>query len=111
MSTLYHINIRSLLLKALMSPAESLSLLVLLIQNGANIEAQTANGLTALHSAVILGAQKIVRMLLEYGASTNVAMVSNGRTPLLSVIHRKNRVIAGLLIKHGAKIDAKDKHD
>ena len=28
---------------------------------------------------------------------------------MLSVIHRKNRVIAGLLIKHGAKIDARDK--
>ena len=65
--------------------------------------------LTALHSAVVLENEKIVRMLLKCGASTNDAMVSNGRTPLISAIHKKNTVIAELLIQHGAKIDAKDK--
>ena len=41
--------------------------------------------------------------------STNDAIVSNGRTPLISAIHKENTVITELLIQHGAKIDAKDK--
>ena len=51
-----------------------------MIQNGAKIETRTSNGLTALHSAV-----------------------------LLSAIHKENTVIAELLIQHDAEIDAKDK--
>ena len=40
MSTSYHINIRSLVLKALVSPAESLSLLVLLARADINESTQ-----------------------------------------------------------------------
>jgi uncharacterized protein len=52
--------------------ADSLAAIPLLLKAGANINAQAANGQTALHSAVQKGWEKVVRLLAENGAALDV---------------------------------------
>ena len=60
---------------------EGLVAIQLLLKAGADINAQSADGQTALHSAAQKGWNTVVRFLVEHGAALN-ATDGRGRTPL-----------------------------
>lgn len=79
----------------------------LLISNGANVNARTANGDTPLHNASIYGYEDIAKLLISKGADVNVKN-DFGATPLLlASIHQGNTKYGEFLIAKGADINAK----
>ena len=83
--------------------------LKLLLQRGANPDATTPTGATALMWAVPdLGK---VRLLAEHGASINARSTNLGRTPLLIAAGHPGSVpILRLLLSKGAELRAKDRN-
>ncbi|MCS5711213.1 ankyrin repeat domain-containing protein [Candidatus Berkiella aquae] len=82
-----------------------LEIVLLLLKNGANIEAKNSNDETALHLATRRGNYKIIQQLLKHGANVE-ARNANGETPFH---HAKNKPpIIQLLLANKAKINAKD---
>ncbi|EGX50654.1 hypothetical protein AOL_s00075g80 [Orbilia oligospora ATCC 24927] len=78
----------------------------LLLENGANIEAKGYSNHTPLHLAVIHKHEAIVGLLLNSGADIEARDIFD-HTPLaLAAIHG-NKSIASLLIEKGADIEAK----
>lgn len=71
----------------------------LLIEHGADIEAQYEDGETPLHQA---GSKAIAELLINKGADIN-AKSNNGRTPLVAAIYKEREDIADLLRSYGAK--------
>jgi ankyrin repeat protein len=88
----------------------------LLVEHGADINAQDKDKTTPLHLALYCGNLEIVRVLLGCGANSN-AKNALGLTPLHMVSHGSVRFddrcylasVAELLLKHGADINARDK--
>lgn len=85
----------------------------LLLAAGAPVDALTENsGVTPLYIATVSTAggeelkSEIIRLLLEHGASPNIA-ASDGRTPLHNVCNRGLQELAMLLLENGAEIDAR----
>ena len=72
----------------------------LLIARGADINARSRDGGTALHVAVRNDNLLLVRILLEAGADVNITAL--GGTPLDYARYKKSRVIEGILSSHGA---------
>ena len=54
----------------------------MLLDHGADPEAQTDGGYTALHIAAQFSSELIVQLLLDHGANPNAARDDNGRTPV-----------------------------
>jgi len=97
----------------------------LLIENGANVNVQTASGMTALHYAieVLESSTEIVALLLTAGAKVN-AVNNQGKTPLILLINPhwdcgdgprscycqvpERQAKAKLLLAHGADLYIKD---
>ncbi len=52
-----------------------------LVDMGADVNAKTVSGCTALHAAAFIGANKLIRFLVEEGAEVNV-MNGCGQTPM-----------------------------
>jgi ankyrin repeat protein len=84
-----------------------------LVKHGADINARTISGFTALHGACEFGYSEVATYLLEHGADVN-ALDNGGDTPLHIAAasldfdaERAVRLIR-ILIAHGAKIDARD---
>jgi ankyrin repeat protein len=77
----------------------------LLINNGANVNAQNKDGNTPLHKASEHGNTEVAKLLIENGANVN-AQDKNGLTPLHVAI-RYFTEIALLLINKGASLFAK----
>lgn len=78
----------------------------LLIEQGADVNAKTPTGTTALMLAV--GDLEKVRLLLKKGADVNARSVT-GRTPLLIAASRTGAgEVVKLLLAHGADANAKD---
>ncbi|KAI0287825.1 hypothetical protein BC826DRAFT_736996 [Russula brevipes] len=92
-----------------------LEMVEVLLNYGADIEAQSASGRTALHWVVVSprsSAPEVVRLLLKRGADINVRN-TGGETPLHSAASRYGRVnidIVRVLLEHGASVDGKDKN-
>ena len=64
-----------------------------------------AEGVTALSHAAAQGHEDVVRQLLRYGASLEVAD-ARGQTPLLWAVTQGHARVVQLLIRHGAKPNA-----
>jgi len=79
----------------------------LLLSWGANVKAQTKNGITTLHAATQRGYAKVVETLLEYNADVNSTTKSNV-TPLHIAAQKGHLDIVKDLLKFGAIIDSQD---
>ncbi|KAK3879252.1 hypothetical protein Pcinc_016163 [Petrolisthes cinctipes] len=78
-----------------------LNIVSLLIERGANVNAEDSNRTSPLHTACFYGHQRIVQLLLDSGANVN-AQDGRGNTPLYSSIEGSHSVIINLLLDHGA---------
>uniref|UniRef100_A0A0R3RKG5 ANK_REP_REGION domain-containing protein n=1 Tax=Elaeophora elaphi TaxID=1147741 RepID=A0A0R3RKG5_9BILA len=74
-----------------------------LLNDGANINTTTVDGLTALHQAVIDGKPKMVQFLVEHGANVN-AQDNEGWTPLHAAACCGNVDLVEYLCAEGADL-------
>ena len=73
---------------------------------------QLDDGVTSLHIASQKGDEKMVKLLLSYGADPELKSEKNGTTPLISALQfGHSKVIEALLEKHPNLIYQKDKND
>ncbi|KAJ5782298.1 hypothetical protein N7457_004072 [Penicillium paradoxum] len=76
----------------------------ILLQKGADVDAQNNEGQTALMAAVSFGHEAIVRLLIEYGADMN-KLTLKGESALSTAASRGFERIVRILIASGANID------
>ena len=81
-----------------------------LIMKGADLFAETEQGVTALIFAISSNQTKAAIMLIAYGSEVNKQTLQND-TPLLIATKNQNSEIAEALIRAGADIDATDRYD
>ena len=84
----------------------------LLINNGADVNAVTDNGVTPLHTSAGLGHKEIAELLIAKGANVNAKVAlgpKQGLTALDAAIERNHPKIADLLRKHGGKTGEESK--
>jgi ankyrin repeat protein len=79
----------------------------LLLERGADINAQDEDGRTPLYLASFHERVGIVRVLLDGGATTN-SKDNQGRTPVHVVAEGHSCVLARLLLERGADVDVPD---
>ena len=80
-----------------------------LVDNGANVDLQDKDGLTALHYACKTdNSCEVVSCLIKNGANIN-ACTGNKVTPLMRAAKKGNSDVVSLLIAHGANVDLQDK--
>jgi ankyrin repeat protein len=79
----------------------SVDMVKLLIDKGANIDSVTANNSTLLHLAIQRNEKELIRFLVEREASLNGEDVF-GKTPLIYAIQSKQADVVQLLLEHGA---------
>lgn len=79
-----------------------------LISLGADIFAETDQGVTALIFAVSNNQTKVARLLIDFGSDVN-KVTNQGETPLLIAVKNDNAEIAEALIRAGADIDVAGK--
>ena len=80
--------------------------ITLSLEQGVGAEAQSANGLSALHLAVQYRRLEVARLLLKAGADPEARYPLNGETPLMRAARNNDPDSAWILIKSGAKVDA-----
>ena len=78
----------------------------LLLDYGADIECQDANGFTPLIHAIIAGNTEIAETLIQRRANVNACHAS-GETPLMTALWQGQRYIVHLLVKVGADVNRK----
>jgi ankyrin repeat protein len=82
----------------------------LLLSRGANVDAETKNGITTLRSATQKGYAKVVEVFLEHNANVNCTVQTH--ITLLHIAARKGHTdVVKVLLKFGAIIDSKVKND
>ena len=79
----------------------------LLIDRGAEVQAATATGRTALHAAAAVGSLPLCRLLLDNGAATDARM-KDGTTPLLMAVVGGFVELTRLFLDKGAAVDLGD---
>jgi ankyrin repeat protein len=81
-----------------------------LIMKGADVFAETEQGVTPLIFAISSNQTKAAIMLIDYGSDVNKQTLQN-ETPLLIAVKNQNSEIAEALLRAGADIDATDRYD
>ena len=85
-----------------------------LLAQGADVNAKSERGLSALHSAAVFGHKDIVELLIEKGADVNAkaegSFWDEGMTALHSSCVKGQKGVAELLIAKGADVNAKSKN-
>ncbi len=87
------------------------NVVMLLLENGAPMDAPDAHGKTALMQAALYGRIAVMRLLLEHGAAPNAAG-HNGATALIASLHsstRRNREAVELLLAYGAQANVRSR--
>ena len=85
-----------------------LAALQVLLDRGANAEAQDGKGWSALRRAALNGCGSVASMLLAYGASVEFGGKADGGTaPLLIAAANGHQEVVKLLLAHGADINRK----
>ena len=74
----------------------------LFIAKGADVNAESENGVTPLHMTVVYDHKEVAELLIANGADVNAKM-DDGRTPLDWAINNGKIITATLLRKHGGK--------
>lgn len=72
-----------------------------LLKRGANVDAATKKGNTALHIASLAGQEEVVKLLVQHGASVNVQS-QNGFTPLYMAAQENHDNVVRYLLANGA---------
>jgi ankyrin repeat protein len=86
-----------------------LGVLRLLLEKGADVNAKNYLGVTALHAAVLYGAEVSgVELLIEHGAKVNAVADAQGWTPLHGAAGMGRADLVEVLLKHGADRTLKD---
>jgi len=80
------------------------------LDEGVDVNAKNAVGVTALHAAASGGRKEVAEFLIVKGADIN-ASVRNGQTPLHWAARSGSGEVVELLIDKGADVHAKDKRD
>ena len=81
-----------------------------LLKKGADISAETGEGVTPLIFAVVNNKLSTVNTLISYNSDVN-KITYNFETPLLIAVKNQNVEIAEALIRAGADINYSDEHD
>jgi ankyrin repeat protein len=89
--------------------ASQFSLVQLLLNHGAKVDAENRGGITPLYYAVCEVSGYLVQHLLDHGARTS-ARDRKGETPLHRAGYYGSKGSIRVLLDHGAQIDAKDEH-
>ncbi|KAL3656742.1 hypothetical protein V7S43_018405 [Phytophthora oleae] len=89
--------------------ATTVAILSLFLQHGANPDARSDRGKTALHYAISDGLCEAARVLLDAGASID-AQDEDGRSPLYCAVQERSLLVIHLLLNHRASIDLEDKN-
>jgi uncharacterized protein len=80
-----------------------------LVDHGANVNAKSKSGFTALQFAAQQGDMESAKALLAAGATVNEADPDDAMTPLLTAIGSGQAPLALLLIENGADVNATNK--
>jgi hypothetical protein len=86
------------------------AMVAMLIESGANINAKSCRGDTALHGAVRNGKEIVLQILIDSGAGIDIRGES-GWTALLYAASYHHLTMVRLLLIKGANIEAKNSHD
>ncbi len=98
-------NVSDLEEKTALMHAESEEIIMLLMQNEADIRARDRHGRTALMHAALMGRRSgVTRMLITCGATVN-AKDSNGMTALMHAADQGHAKIVRILLQNGANVN------
>ncbi|KAJ7278197.1 ankyrin repeat domain-containing protein [Mycena rebaudengoi] len=84
----------------------SLGMIQLLLNQGANVDAQHGHHGTALQAASLKGHEAVVQLLLDWGADVNAQCEEQGNALQAASLHRKEAVVH-LLLNRAADVSAK----
>jgi len=94
-----------------------LSVVLLLLERGADVESQDRHGRTALYTASSLGYAEVVQSLIAWNADLNVTyhdwegiLNKVRRTPLLVASRNGRLECARVLLEHGPAVNGRDDH-
>jgi ankyrin repeat protein len=81
-----------------------------LIMNGADIFAETDQGVTPLIFAISNNHTRVAKLLIDFGSDVNKVTIK-GDSPLLIAVKNQNEELAEALIRAGSNIDITDRYD
>ncbi|KAK3095159.1 hypothetical protein FSP39_010883 [Pinctada imbricata] len=81
-----------------------MAIIILLIQAGADLNMRICEHSNPLMVATLVGSESLMRLFLDFGASTDVNLAT-GITPLLAAVSQKNLSLAKLLVSSNCRLD------
>jgi ankyrin repeat protein len=85
------------------------TLVQMMIDKGADIDAKGSDGMTPLYQAARQDATDVAALLIARGADVN-ARTKSRKTPLMISAEQGNAQVAKVLLGHRAEVDARDKN-